>query len=310
MLTANTNMLDGGQVTADELRAVCESAPFLSDKRLVIVHGLLERFAVRATTSRSKSAKKTEHQPVGYEVFGHCIARLPETTVLVLIENEIKDTNPLLKMIYGRANAKSFPMLKAPELRQWIGKHVAEDGGSISPQAVNLLVRLVGSNLWIMSSELNKLIVYAATRPIEEKDVKTMVSYAQETSVFSLVDAIMEFNVHEAENLLQQLLQQGATATYLLAMLYRQMRLIVRVRDLKKQGLKELEIRQRLGVASEYVVRKAWEQASRYSMPRIKQVYQQLLETDLAIKTGKYDGELALNILTAELCQQTPVTAN
>jgi DNA polymerase-3 subunit delta len=136
------------------------------------------------------------------------------------------------------------------------------------------------------------------------------VSYAQETSVFSLVDAIMEFNVHEAENLLQQLLQQGATATYLLAMLYRQMRLIVRVRDLKKQGLKELEIRQRLGVASEYVVRKAWEQASRYSMPRIKQVYQQLLETDLAIKTGKYDGELALNILTAELCQQTPVTAN
>jgi hypothetical protein len=28
-----------------------------------------------------------------------------------------------------------------------------------------------------------------------------------------------------------------------------------------------------------------------------------MLATDLAIKTGKYDGELALTILIAELCQ-------
>jgi len=47
MLATNTNILDGRQVTADELRAVCESAPFLSEKRLVIIKGLLERFAVK-----------------------------------------------------------------------------------------------------------------------------------------------------------------------------------------------------------------------------------------------------------------------
>jgi DNA polymerase-3 subunit delta len=52
------------------------------------------------------------------------------------------------------------------------------------------------------------------------------------------------------------------------------------------------------------------EQAARYSMPRIKQVYQQLLDTDIAIKTGKYTEELALNILIAELCQRAPVTAS
>jgi DNA polymerase III delta subunit len=44
-------------------------------------------------------------------------------------------------------------------------------------------------------------------------------------------------------------------------------------------------------------------------MPRIKQVYQQLLDTDIAIKTGKYTEELALNILVAELCQRAPVSA-
>jgi DNA polymerase III delta subunit len=78
---------------------------------------------------------------------------------------------------------------------------------------------------------------------------------------------------------------------------------------MKRQGIKEADMRPRLGVASEYVVKKTLEQANRYSMPRIKQVYQQLLETDIAIKTGKYSEELALNILIAELCQRTPVAA-
>jgi DNA polymerase III subunit delta len=310
MLATNTNTLDGKQITADELRAFCESAPFLSEKRLVIVQGLLEKFAIRVPTNRSKSIKKTDRQPAGYETFVNCITKLPESTVLILLENELKDTNPLLKMISGKAILKNFPLLKAPELRQWVNKRIAEENSTISPQALNLMVRLIGSNLWVMSSELNKLVSYAYGRQIEEKDVKALVSYTQEIKVFTLVDAIMEFNTREAEILLQQLLQQGATASYLLAMLHRQLRLIVRAREMKKQGLKETEMRQRLGVASEYVVRKALEQANRYTMPRIIQVYQQLLDTDIAIKTGKYAEELALNILTAELCQRASTTAD
>ena len=186
---------------------------------------------------------------------------------------------------------------------------IIEDGSKISLPALNLLIRLIGSNLWVMSSELNKLATYAYGRQIEEKDVKALVSYTQQSSVFSLVDAIMEFKANESESLLQQLMDKGATASYLLAMLYRQMRLIVRARDLKRQGVKEPDMRQRLGVASDYVVKKTLEQAARYSMPRIKQVYQQLLDTDIAIKTGKYTEELALNILVAELCQRAPVSA-
>jgi DNA polymerase III delta subunit len=68
-------------------------------------------------------------------------------------------------------------------------------------------------------------------------------------------------------------------------------------------------MRQRLGTTSDCIVKKTLEQAARYSMPHTKQAYQQLLDTDIAVKTGKYTEELALNILVAELCQRTPVTA-
>jgi len=308
MLSANTNALDGKTVTAAEFQSVCESAPFLSEKRLVIVHGLLDRFGVKAPSAKTKAPKKAENQSAAYESFGNCIFKLPPSTILILIENEIKDTNPLLKMISVKAKIKNFPMLKAPELRQWVTNHIIAEGCKISLPALNLLVRLIGSNLWVMTSELNKLATYAYGRQIEEKDVKALVSYTQQSSVFNLLDAIMEFKVSEAESLLQQLMDKGATASYLLSMIYRQMRLIVRARDLKRQGLREQDMRQKLGVSSEYVVKKTLEQAARYSMPRIKQVYQQLLETDIAIKTSKYTEQLALDILIAELCQRAPVS--
>ena len=307
MLNTNTNTLDGKQVTADELKAYCESAPFLSEKRLVIVYGLLEKFAVKSPASRSKNTRKTDQQTATHDVFGNCINKLPESTVLILIENDLKDNNPLLKMILNKATVKAFPLLKTVELRQWINKHIGEKNSTVSPQALNLMIRLIGSNLWVMSGELNKLALYAYGRQIEEKDVKAVVGYTQQTSVFNLVDAIMGFNTNEAESVLQQLLQKGASASYLLAMIHRQLRLIVRAREMKKQGLKESEMRQKLGVASEYVVRKTLEQGNRYSIGRIKQVYQQLLDTDIAIKTGKYTEELALDILVVELCQRVPI---
>ena len=63
----------------------------------------------------------------------------------------------------------------------------------------------------------------------------------------------------------------------------------------------------RLEIASPFILRRTLQQASRYTLPRLKEVYHKLLETDLAIKTGRYDAELALNILIAELCQRATV---
>ena len=301
LLDTNTVTLDGGEVTVNDLRVACETVPFLADKRLVIVYDLMERFAPRQ--SPRASVRKHDSQLINYEVFGDIIKGIPPSTILVMIENELKDSNPLLRMISVSGQVKAFPLLKAVQLREWITGHVAKEGGNIAPSAITLLTRLIGSNLWFMSSELEKLILYADGRRIEEKDVKPLVSYTQQSNVFTMVDAIVEFNIQKAETMLQQLLSEGNSPTQLLNMLNRQMRLIVRARELKQQRLSETEIRGRLGLSADWLVRKTLEQANRYTLLRLKQVYQQLLETDIAIKTGKYDGELALNILIAELCQ-------
>jgi DNA polymerase-3 subunit delta len=86
-------------------------------------------------------------------------------------------------------------------------------------------------------------------------------------------------------------------------MLHRQVRFIVLAKDLKAQKKSNAEIQSKLGL-SDFPLQKTLEQADKYSLERLKMFYDKLLETDLAIKTGKYDGELALYILVVELCQR------
>ena len=88
-----------------------------------------------------------------------------------------------------------------------------------------------------------------------------------------------------------------------------QVRLIVRVRELRSQRKSEAEIQSWLGLASDFVLRKTSEQADRYSLARLKEVYHKLLNADLSIKTGRLDPELALNILIAELGQRHKLEA-
>ncbi len=303
LLAANTTTFDGQQMTLDQLRTVCETVPFLVEKRLVIVNGLLERFEPKSKFSRQKKITPASNQQNEYKSLAACISKLPDSIILVLIDGKIRSSNPLLRELSAKAEVKSFPLLRDAELRQWIQRRLTKEGGSISSPAVNLLAKLVGSNLWAMANEINKLVLFTSGRRIEEEDIKMVVSYAQEANVFAMVDAILDFKAGVAEQLLQQLLQGGAAPAYLLVMLSRQVRMIVQVKELTNQGKPKIEIQDKLGLTREFVWRKTLEQAGKYPLARLRKVYHKLLEADLSIKTGKYGGELALNILIAELGQ-------
>ncbi len=304
LLSVNTATLDGQQLTLNQLRTVCETMPFLAERRLVIVSGLLERFEPKGKSSRERKKASASSRHDEHSALAAYIRQILDSTVLILIDSRIGAGNPLLKEISAGAEVRSFPLLKGSKLQRWIQRHVAEKGGSISPQAVDLLAKLVGGNLWIMTGEVEKLVLFTSGRRIEEEDVRLVTSQGQEPSVFAMVDAIFEFRAKVAEQLLQQLLQKGATPAYLMVMLSRQIQMIVRAKELRNQGKSELEIQNKLGLTSEFALHKTLEQAARYSPKRLMEVYHKLLETDLSIKTGKYEGELALTILIAELCQR------
>jgi len=307
LLSTNTTLLDGKGLTTAQLAEVCNALPFLAPRRLVVVKGLLERFEPKPGQGRPRKSdtnNKKKDRRGGCKDFAAVVGGFPDSTVLVLVDGEIKNKNPLLKeLIASKAQVKSFPLLKGEKLKQWIGQRVRKEGGNISPAAVGLLAQMVGGNLWVMSGEIAKLVLYASERRIGEEDVKTVVGYSQQANIFNMVDAVLEARAGAAQQAIQQLLQAGMAPSYLLYMLSRQARLLVQVKDMARRGVPQYEIQTRLGLMSDFVWRKTSEQAGRYSLTQLKKLYHCLLEADLSIKTGKYEPELALSILAAELCR-------
>jgi len=172
LLSANTTVLDGEQVSSAQLNTVCETVPFLSEKRLVIVNGLLERFEAKGKSRGNKKKKPAVERENELDTLAKNLANLPDSTEVVLVDEKITTNNPLLKELSAAAQIKHFPLLKGRELRPWIQQRVSAEGGTISPQAVDLLAALIGNNLWIMSSEINKLVLLNGSRRIEETGVR------------------------------------------------------------------------------------------------------------------------------------------
>jgi DNA polymerase-3 subunit delta len=302
-LMSNTTVLDGRTVTLEQLRNACETVPFLADKRLVIVEGMLERFEPPRKNGRKKPSRQVDHTEEIKKIVGIASA-VPPFTELVFIGGGVRAVNPLLRELATVTRVQSFPLLKSAKLGPWIEKRVKQVGGSISPPAVTALVRFVGNDLWTMANEVDKLILYTAGRRIEEADVKAVVSYTREERVWEMVDAVLESRGGVAQEALQQLLQQGMAPAYLLASLSSQVRTVFLVREMRASGKSRHEIQSRLGITSDFQLNKAWEQSEKYSPARLRELYHRLLDTDESIKTGRLEGEIALEILVAELGQR------
>lgn len=294
-LASNTTVFEAKQLGINQLMDTCLALPFLGSHRLIIIEGLLARFD-------GDTGKLKKGGDGNWGEFKNKLGDIPPSTVLVLVDGPIKKGNALLRSLAPLATVKEFPLIKGASLALWIRERIKEGNGAITPEAVKLLASLVGENLWVLASEIEKLLLYTAGRRIDMEDVQAVVSYTREASVFTMVDALIEGQAARTAPLLHQLLEEGDTAPYLLFMITRQLRLLIQVKELSLQNLSPGEVKSKVGIASDFVLNKAMEQGRRYSMSRLEQIYRKLLETDLSIKRGLWKGEQALDILIAELC--------
>ncbi|MEW6033913.1 MAG: DNA polymerase III subunit delta [Chloroflexota bacterium] len=301
ILATNTTLLEGKQLTLEQIRLVCDAAPFFGSHRLLVVTGLLERFEARRGRQAEKGTSKGSETEMT-EGLVRYVKTMPPSTVLVLVDGNIKANNPLLKRLSPMGTVKSFPPLRGNRLHDWIGNRVTSQGHKIAPSAIRLLAEFAGDNLWSASNEIDKLVLYASGPVITEADVRAAMSYTREANEFALVDALMTRQLDVAQRLMHQLLDEGSSAPQVLAFMVRQLSLILRAREATERGLKRQDIQSLLGVASDFALDKIVRQAKGHTIAELKQAYARILETDLAVKKGIMGDELALDILVTELC--------
>jgi DNA polymerase-3 subunit delta len=156
-----------------------------------------------------------------------------------------------------------------------------------------------------MEGEIQKLVLYSQDRPIDEDDVRQLVSHVREASIWALVDAVAEGRTELAQLILHRLYKEGMEPSHILTMITRQFRLIALAGDLER-GLSRPQVQDRLGLKSSYALDKTLRQARLYDFEGVRRAYDKLLETDSAIKTGRYSDKLAVELLVTELACLNP----
>ncbi len=282
---AGKEKLDHGEV----LQAAC-SYPFLGDKRMVVIGGLIE--------GTNKDASK-----VWIDGFG----RIPESTIVIFYENG--STKKLEKKSLFKALTKlpdvhtyTYPKLQGLELSKWVGSRISQKGGRIDGVALRNLVASVGPDLWHMSNEIDKLITYADGAVISVEMVSDMVRASFEGQIFALMDAVSKKQTKTAVRLLKEERFSGANDHYILTMLGRQVKILLAARSLLDENPRasKQDLANEMDVHP-FVAQKAMQQAVGFEYKRLKEVHKLLYEFDFKIKTGQIKPDLAVDLLTDKL---------
>ena len=288
----NTAHFDGSNLDMATFEETCMSMPFLTDRRIVILN--------HANQLPKKDPWLTH--------FIDLLSRLPSTTALVIVDiydardRKKRKKNPPPLLLWAnehsvRCFSRQFEVPEGSQFIKWLKSRTIIQGGEISDPAAQLLAEYVAEDPRLADMELGKLLDYVdRSRQIEVADVEKLSPYTGQADVFELVEAIGARDSTRAQRLLHQLMQSG-DAHYAFAMIARQVRLLILVRDCLDRGADPAKS---LGSVA-FLARRLSVQTNNFSLLDLEDLYQILLEIDINVKRGNIALEPSMDNLIASL---------
>ena len=130
--------------SAGEIIAACETLPFASDKRLVVVREL------NGTTGRSEAEERLY------------IPKVPDSCVLVIyVRGKADGRKKLYSAVKKKGGIVSFEPLGDTELNGWIVRVFQQNGKKCAPDVASLLSFTVGNDTALLRAEIEKLTALA-----------------------------------------------------------------------------------------------------------------------------------------------------
>lgn len=294
----NVERFDGSSLNLGSLEEVVCSAPFLAERRLVIVDDIGQ------LTKRKDSRERLLQ----------LLPDVPPSTALLLIDHldlsrrnaldQYKQRSPLYRWAVAEENhahalAKSFVQPQGAAFVRWLQENCDRLGGQIEPHAAQLLAQSVADDPYLGHQELRKLLDYVDyARPITEEDVRRLTPLYGQPDIFAMVDAVGARDARGALSHLHRLLSDE-DPRYAFAMIVRQFRLILQARsalDQRQDPAQALDVHP-------YVVGKVSKQARNFQLDQLEAVYRDLRQLDLDSKLGRADLSTAMDQLILRLAK-------
>jgi DNA polymerase-3 subunit delta len=323
----NVDVFAGGEAELATIRATCDTLPFLSERRLVVVDGLPKRRrgtkaseqdedggdgeaaekaraasaadeGTRGAAGKGKKPRASGPDPKAFaQGLADHAAHLPESTVLVVLVDELLEAgHPLLKAAQAHGQARTFVAPKGPQLETWMTRRAQALGKRLAPEAARLLASYVGADLRVLASEIEKLATYVGPgEQIGVAEVRLLTPATQQARVFDLTDALARRDRARALALLHELLEAGESPLGIVAMAAHQTRSLMQVKALAEAGMRGPQIAQVAGMAP-FVVDKSLPLVRQFTFAQLEAAHRALLDIDTALKLSKTTPEMALDL--------------
>ncbi|WP_139652963.1 DNA polymerase III subunit delta [Raoultibacter phocaeensis] len=218
-LSFNSDVFDGERAAGADIVAACNTMPFASEARLVLVNAAdkLKKADAEALVEYLKSPSPT--------------------TVLALVADKLAKNTRLYKAVaaLGKTAVIDCAPLKRYELPKTIRSLAVGHGITITEGAANKLIELVGENTVHLDGELKKIALsHRGTDAVNEHEVVALVSRTAEVKPWEFVDAFASRNLGKCLFCLQRM--ESTSPHALLAMCVTRLRELICARSLAARG--------------------------------------------------------------------------
>lgn len=253
----------------NEILDAARTVPFMAPRRLIVI----KDFHQFPETDRAKIVSYFK-QPCD------------STCMLILSQKE-----PKKQKNEEELNAPVFHLkIRDSEVPVWIKQKAHEKGINITQSAVDYLIELVGTDIGLLTAELEKFSL-SGIKTIDGKEILSLAGTMREYTAFNLVDAIIAGKKSKAFRILKALSSKPEAILGALNWHYKQFYTLWEEKGRRPGKMPDTKYRMLLKYLASY------------TEDDFHHIFRNLHEADIGIKTsGK--PELALEFLLIKLLQQ------
>ncbi|WP_113792890.1 DNA polymerase III subunit delta [Enterococcus hirae] len=279
---------DMGNASIDEVVAEAETLPFFGDQRLVFVENPYFLTAEKVNNGIEQNT----------DLLIDYLKEPLESTVLVFFApyEKLDERKKVTKQLKKVAVTINVQQLNEKEVRQYLLNTLENAPFQMDRKAIDLFLRLTDLDLSKMMRELNKLLLYGQQQElITVKEVEQLVPKTLEHNLFDMTQYILSGKTEQALRLFEDLITQGEETIKINAILLSQIRLFLQTKFLMKIGYQQANIAETLKIHP-YRVKLAMQEVRKFDEKILRRLFDDLVEMDYQIKSGKIEKELSFQL--------------
>ncbi len=275
---------DPKEVTAADILDELRTAPFLTDKRVVVIKG-----ADDFVSNNRELLEKYFDNPC-------------PTGIFILTVNSWPGNTRLAKKLLNVGKLISVAQPKAWQLPSRLMQYASDAySKNLSKDTAQLLVELVGDDLVRLYSEIDKLALFAdSEKTITTGHVEKLIGHNRIFGAFAVIDKCLAGNAGAAvERLRNMFASDKSTEFTVVGAFAYHLRRMFNAKVLLEKGVRQAEITNQLRIWGNKD--SFFAQLSKMTLKQIGDGIQQLADIDYAIKTGRTKPQVAIEQLVLTL---------